>query len=61
MFDAFDPRDRDDDLRDDYGVYDPRWNDNPRDRDEYERDRDPDRGIAIPLDAFLEGPALIAP
>lgn len=31
MFDGFDPRDRDDDPRDDYGVYDPRWNDDPRD------------------------------
>ena len=25
MFDRFDPRDRDDDPRDDYGIYDPRW------------------------------------
>ena len=57
MFDRFDPRDRDDDSRDDYGVYDQRWND-PRDRDDdwrerdRERDRDRDRD---PRDAFVEG------
>jgi hypothetical protein len=42
MLDRFDPRDRDDDPRADYGVYDPRWNDS--------RDRDRD-----PRDAFVEG------
>jgi hypothetical protein len=54
MFDRFDPRDRDDDLREDYGIYDPRWNEDPRDRDEdwRERDRDRDRD---PRDAFVEG------
>ena len=48
MFDRFDPRDRDADPRGDYGVYDSRWEDDPRDRDEdwRERDRDRDRGIA---------------
>lgn len=39
MFDRFDPRDRDDDPRDDVGIYDQRWDD-PRDRDEDERERD---------------------
>ena len=29
--------------RDDYGIYDPRWNDDPRDRDEDRRERDRDR------------------
>jgi hypothetical protein len=58
MFDRFDPRDRDDDLRDDYGVYDPRWNDGPRERDEdwRERDRDRDRDRERdPRDPFVEG------
>ena len=59
MFDRFDPRDRDRDPRDDYGIYDSRWND-PRDRDEDERhrerdhDRDRDRDHD-PRDAFVEG------
>jgi len=42
MLDRFDPRDRDDDPRADYDVYDPRWSDL--------RDRDRD-----PRDAFVEG------
>ena len=42
MFDRFDPRDRDRDSREDYGIYDSRWND-PRDRDEDERHRERDR------------------
>lgn len=58
MFDRFDPRDRDRDSREDYGIYDSRWND-PRDRDEderqLERDRDRDRGRDHdPRDAFVE-------
>ena len=59
MFDRFDPRDRDRDSREDYGIYDSRRND-PRDRDEDERhrerdhDRDRDRDHD-PRDAFVEG------
>lgn len=51
MFDRDDPRDRDDDPRDDYGIYDPRWNDDPRVRDEdwRERDRDRDRDRVLSL------------
>src|SRR5881227_302919 len=58
MFDRFDPRDRDRDPREDYSIYDSRWND-PRDRDEderhreRERDRDRDRDHD-PRDAFVE-------
>ena len=56
MFDRFDPRDRDRDSCEDYGIYDSRWND-PRDRDEderhRERDRDRDRDHD-PRDAFVE-------
>ena len=58
MFDRFDPRDRDGDPRDDYGVYDPRWKDYPRERDEdrRERDRDHDRDrVRDPRDVFVEG------
>jgi hypothetical protein len=58
VFDRFDPRDRDGDPRDDYGVYDPRWNDDPRERDEDWRERDRDRHRdrdRDPRDAFVEG------
>jgi hypothetical protein len=41
MFDRFDPRDRDEDSRDDFGIYDQRWDD-PRQREEDERERDRD-------------------
>jgi quinol monooxygenase YgiN len=41
MFDdRFDPRDRGDDPRNGRGNYDPRWDHDPRDRDEDWRDRD---------------------
>jgi DNA-binding MarR family transcriptional regulator len=46
MLDRFDPRDREDDPRDDFGIYDQRWDD-PREDD---RDREHD-----PRDAFVEG------
>jgi hypothetical protein len=54
MFDRFDPRDRGDDPRDDGDIYDPRWDNDPRDRDEDWREpgRDRDRD---PRDAFVEG------
>lgn len=54
MFD-FDPRDVTD-SRDRYGedVYDPRWGEDPRDRDEGERDTDSrDRDPAMPLSMAL--------
>ena len=57
MLDRFDPRDRDDDPRNDSGIYDQRWDD-PRDRDEDERERDRDRDrdrSHDPRDAFVEG------
>jgi hypothetical protein len=41
MFDGFDPRDRDDDRWDDYGIYDRRWNDDPGDRDDDSREARP--------------------
>lgn len=52
MSDDLDPRDLDDDPRDDYGIYDPRWNDDPRDREEDGRDRDWDRAND-PRDVFV--------
>jgi hypothetical protein len=54
LFDQFDPRDRDDDSLDGRGIYDPRWNDDTREREEdwRERDRDRDRD---PRDVFVEG------
>jgi hypothetical protein len=60
MFDRFDPRDHDHDPRDDYGIYDPRWNHDARERDEDERegvrDRDRDRERdPDPRDPFVEG------
>jgi hypothetical protein len=56
MFDHDDPRDRDEDPRGGHDIYDPRWDNDPRDRDEDRpepgRDRDRDRD---PRDAFVEG------
>jgi len=53
MFD-FDPRDLTD-SRDRYGddVYDPRWGEDPRDRDE--RDREVDARDRDPRDPFIDG------
>ena len=56
MFNRFDPRDRDDDPRDGRDIYDPRWDNDPRDRDEdcRERNRDRDRD-RDPRDPFVKG------
>ena len=56
MFDHFDPRDRDDDPRGTQDIYDPRWGDDPHDRDEDSRERSRDRDRdRDPRDAFVDG------
>src|SRR5206468_1829138 len=58
--DRFDPRERDGDPRDDHDIYDPRWDDDQRDRDEDCResslDRDRDRDPRDPFVAALDLP-----
>ena len=49
MFDRFDPRDRDDDRRDGHDIYDPRWDNDPRDRHEDCREAGPGSGPARPV------------
>jgi hypothetical protein len=56
MFDRFDPRDRADDPRAGHDIYDPRWDNDPRDRDEDPRERNHDRDRdRDPRDPFVEG------
>lgn len=52
MFDRDDPRDRDGGPRDRHDIYDPRWKDDARERDEDWREPDRDRDHD-PRDVFV--------